>query len=53
MQSEMNKTRSIKSGEVQELNKGAKIIAGFEMQAAQVNQKQIGHTICFFSGIDK
>jgi hypothetical protein len=40
-QQAMNKTRSLDSAEVQEQNKDAEIIAGFEVQAAQFNQKQM------------
>jgi hypothetical protein len=40
-QEAMNKTRSLASAEVQEQNKNAEIIAGFEVQAAQFNQKQM------------
>jgi hypothetical protein len=36
----MNKTRSLASAEVQEQDKDAEVIAGFEVQAAQFNQKQ-------------
>jgi hypothetical protein len=36
----MNKTRSLDSAEVQEQDKDAEIIAGFEVQASQFNQKQ-------------
>ncbi|MDR2417599.1 MAG: hypothetical protein LBD79_00920 [Treponema sp.] len=36
----MSKTRSLDSTEVQEQNKDAEIIAGFELQAQQFNQKQ-------------
>jgi hypothetical protein len=36
----MAKTRSLDSAEVKEQNKDAEIIAGFEMQAQQFNQKQ-------------
>jgi len=39
-QNAMNKTRSIESAEVHELNKDAEIIAGFEMQAQQFNKNQ-------------
>jgi hypothetical protein len=39
-QAVMNKTRSLSSAEVHEQNKDAEIIAGFEVQAAQFNQKQ-------------
>jgi hypothetical protein len=40
-QQAMNKTHSLDSAEVQELNKDAEVIAGFEVQAAQFNQKQL------------
>jgi hypothetical protein len=40
-QQAMNKTRSLDSAEVQEQNKDAEVIAGFEVQAAQFNQKQM------------
>lgn len=36
----MNKTRSLDSAEVREQDKDAETIAGFEVQAAQFNQKQ-------------
>jgi hypothetical protein len=36
----MTETRSLESAEVQEQNKNAEIIAGFEVQASQFNQKQ-------------
>jgi hypothetical protein len=36
----MSKTRSLDDAEVQQQNKDAEIIAGFEVQAAQFNQKQ-------------
>jgi hypothetical protein len=36
----MNKTRSLESAEVQERDKDAETIAGFEVQAIQFNQKQ-------------
>jgi hypothetical protein len=39
-QAAMNKTRSLNSAEVHEQDKDAEIIAGFEVQAAQFNQKQ-------------
>ncbi|MDR0709911.1 MAG: hypothetical protein LBF77_07585, partial [Spirochaetaceae bacterium] len=39
-QMSMNKTRSLDSAEVQQQNKDAEIIAGFEVQAAQFSQKQ-------------
>jgi hypothetical protein len=40
-QQAMNKTHSLDSAEVQEQNKDAEVIAGFEVQAAQFNQKQL------------
>jgi uncharacterized coiled-coil protein SlyX len=40
-QEAMSRTRSLDSAEVQEQNKNAEIIAGFEVQAAQFNQKQM------------
>jgi hypothetical protein len=39
---EMHKTRSLDSAEVQEQNKDAELIAGFELQAQQFRQKQEG-----------
>ncbi|MDR2394644.1 MAG: hypothetical protein LBD93_10900 [Treponema sp.] len=39
-QKAMNRTHSLDSAEVHEQNKNAEVIAGFEMQAAQFNQKQ-------------
>jgi hypothetical protein len=39
-QTAMNQTRSLESAEVQQQDKDAEIIAGFEVQAAQFNQKQ-------------
>jgi hypothetical protein len=39
-QNTMAKTRSLESAEVQEQDKDAEVIAGFEMQAAGFNQKQ-------------
>ncbi|MDR2798122.1 MAG: DUF4013 domain-containing protein [Treponema sp.] len=40
-QEAMNKTHSLDSAEVHEQHKNAEVIAGFEVQAAQFNQKQM------------